>query len=150
MSKSVLIGKAKELYVATLLVARHLHVYFPLVDNGFDLLVSNSDGTKFIPVQVKYAQAGTNFSLIRKDADKFKACNAVLAFGIGTAEINDFYFFPASAWAKKANDRAPRKEHARDDGKLVVYRKKDQEWVKKFVGKHGIDLAFKSVLAASD
>lgn len=149
MSKTVLIGKAKELYVATLLVAKHLHVYFPLVDNGFDLLVTSSDGSKFLPVQVKYKNSRRGCGLKRADAKKFKKCNAVLAFGSDTAEPDDFYFFPAKEWASKAKDRARGKDRARRDDMLFVYLAKNQnkEWAKKFIGKPGIDLAFKSVLA---
>ena len=143
MSKTVLIGKAKELYVATLLVAEHLHVYFPLVDNGFDLLVTSGDGTKFIPVQVKYKNARTGFSLNRADADQFVKASAVIAFGSGTAEIDNFYFIPAKEWARKAEDRA------RGDYKLVVYLGSDSEWAEQFKGASGIKKAFKRVLPAA-
>ncbi len=141
MSNTLLIGKAKELHVATLLVAKHLHVYFPLVDNGFDLLVTNSDGTKFLPVQVKYKRSRTGFSLKRTDAKKFQNCNAVLAFGSGTAQSAEFYFLPAQQWASKVEDRG------RGDDRLVVYLTKHREWAKQFVGDAGIDLAFASLLA---
>jgi hypothetical protein len=142
MSKTLLIGKAKELYVATLLVARHLHIYFPLVDNGFDLLVTNNDGTRILPVQVKYKNTRSGFSLKRADAEKFIRCNAVLAFGSGAAEDPEFYFFPAKEWASKAEDRD------RGDDMRVIYlaSAENQEWAKRFLGKQGIDLAFASVL----
>jgi len=34
MSKTLLMGKARELYAATLLAAQVLHVYLPVADNG--------------------------------------------------------------------------------------------------------------------
>ena len=139
MSKTLLIGKAKELYVATLLVNEHLHVYFPLVDNGFDLLVTSRDGTKFLPVQVKYKQSRTGFSLKRSDAEKFIQANAVIAFGSGVAELDNFYFFPAKEWAEKAEDRS------RGDDKIVVYQSSDQVWASQYKGEAGIKRAFESV-----
>lgn len=140
MSKTALIGKAKELYVATLLVAEHLHVYFPLVDNGFDLVVASKDGTKFLPVQVKYKSSRTGFSLNRSDAEKFGNCKAVLAFGSETADIDNFYFFPAEEWASKSEDRE------RGDNKIVVYLTKHEKWAEDFRGKVGLLRAFGSLL----
>lgn len=140
MSTTLLIGRAKELYVATLLVGERLHVYLPLVDNGFDLLVTSSDGTKFLPVQVKYKNSRTGFSLKRADVDQFVKANAVIAFGSGTADLENFYFFPAKEWVRQAEDRA------RGDDKLVVYMAKSQEWAARFKGSRGIHAAFKSVL----
>lgn len=140
MSKTLLIGKAKELYVATLLVAEHLHVYFPLVDNGFDLLVTSKGGTESLPVQVKYKSSRTGFGLKRADADKFCKANAVLAFGSVDANIDNFYFFPAKEWNTKAEDRE------RGDDKLVVYQSNNKEWTSQYQGRVGILKAFASVM----
>lgn len=141
MSKTALIGKAKELYVATLLVAEHLNVYFPLVDTGFDLLVASKDGTKFLPVQVKYKSSRTGFTLNRSDAKKFETCNAVLAFGSEAADIDNFYFFPAKEWASKSEDRG------RGDNKVVVYLTQHGKWADEFRGKAGLLRSFDSLLA---
>jgi hypothetical protein len=59
MPDTSLIGKAKELQVASQLVAAGIYVYFPLLDNGFDLLAANQTGTRFLPVQVKYKKRRT-------------------------------------------------------------------------------------------
>ena len=142
MSRTALIGRAKELYVATLLVGRGLHVYFPLVDNGFDLIVTKPDGSDFLPVQVKYKSARTGFSLKKVDGLRFAAVNAVLAFGAEEANENGFYFFPAAAWLQRAQDRGRR------DDKLVVYLAEDREWAEPYRGTKGIELAFAKVLAA--
>jgi hypothetical protein len=136
MSTTALIGKSKELYVATLLVARHLHVYFPLVDTGFDLVAVSADGKTFIPIQVKYKQTRTGFTLSRQDAEKFKNCNAVLAFGSGSAEIDNFYFFPSSEWAQRCEDRG------RADDRVVVYLSKHQDWAERYRGNAGLDKTF--------
>ena len=141
MSETALIGKAKELYVATLLVGRRLHVYFPLVDNGFDLIVTTPDGGRFLPVQVKYKAKRTGFSLKRCDAERFAKVDAVLAFGSESARADQFYFFPAREWMK----RATQQDRNRGDDKLVAYMTGD-EWEKPFQGEAGIDLAFEAVL----
>lgn len=140
MSRTLLIGKAKELYVATLLVGKHLHVYFPLVDNGFDLLVTSKDGAKFLPVQVKYKNSRSGFALKRADAEKFRQCNAVLAFGSQEADEDSFYFFSAAEWWSKVDDRG------RADDKVVVYLNGNEDWASKFRGEAGIDIAFDSLL----
>ncbi len=139
MSKTLLIGKAKELYVATVLVAENLHVYFPLVDNGFDLLVTSQDGVRFLPVQVKYKSKRTGFGLKRADVDKFVKANAVIAFGSEEAEVENFYFFPARDYAEKAEDRD------RGDDKLVVYQTNSQDWTMQYKGKAGIARSFSYV-----
>ena len=144
MSESSLIGKAKELYVATLLVDRKLHVYFPLVDNGFDLVVSTRDGTDFIPVQVKYQAARSGFSLGRDDAEKFAEADAVLAFGSGKElDLEQFYFIPAKDWLVLAKTQ----DKQRGDNKLVVYLTQSAEWAKKFCGREGIETSFERLLA---
>lgn len=139
MSQTLLIGKAKELYVATLLFAENLHVYFPLVDNGFDLLVTSKDGSRFLPVQVKYKASRTGFSLDREDVNKFVHAKAVLAFGSGEASLDNFYFFPAEEWAKRAVD------NSRQDNKLVAYLSREREWAEQHKGKVGIDKCFELV-----
>ena len=144
MSESSLIGKAKELYVATLLVDRKLHVYFPLVDNGFDLVVSKRDGSDFIPVQVKYKAVRSGFTLDRDDARKFADADAVLAFGSGSElDVRQFYFIPAREWLALAQNQ----DTQRGDNKLVVYLTQSSEWAKKFCGREGIETAFGRLLA---
>jgi len=140
MSNTALIGKSKELYVATLLVARQIQVYFPLVDTGFDLVALSSDGKRFLPIQVKYKQARTGFTLSRDDAKKFKDCDAVLAFGSGSADIDNFYFIPSKEWAEKVDDRD------RKDNKVAVYLSEHAKWAEKYKGSAGLDNAFVAVL----
>lgn len=139
MSATSLIGKSKELYVASLLVAKNLHVYFPLVDTGFDLVAVSPDGKQFLPIQVKYKQLRTGFTLSRRDCEKFRNCDAVLAFGSGKADIESFYFFPSKVWAKKAEDRR------RADDKVVVYLSEHEKWAEKYKGNVGLELAFRKV-----
>jgi hypothetical protein len=142
MSDTALIGKAKELYVATLLVARKLHVYFPLVDNGFDLIATSPDASRFLPIQVKYKAERSGFALKRTDADRFGAVDAVLAFGSEKADEDSFYFFPGREWLKIATAQ----DRGRGDEKLVVYLAESREWAEEFRGHAGIDRAFASLL----
>ncbi len=133
-----LIGKAKELHVASILVAHGLYVHFPLIDNGFDLIVSNRKGTKFIPIQVKYKESRSAFTLTKKDVERFKGKGVVLAFGskgegFGNSE---YWFIPFSDWEAKAEDRN------RQDRKLVVYFSSDPEWPELYKGEKGIANAF--------
>ena len=81
MANTQLIGKAKELEVAGLLVANSIYVYLPLIDNGYDLLASNRKGTKFIPVQVKWKKTRSGLTLTKKDIARFTKTSVVLAFG---------------------------------------------------------------------
>lgn len=141
MSRTALIGKAKELFVATLLVGRGLHVYFPLVDNGFDLIATTPDGSDFLPIQIKYKANRTGFTLKKADGDKFENADAVLVFGsTDKADEDTFYFIPAREWRTMVEDRG------RGDGKVSVYLTKNHEWAEKFKGAKGIDLAFGSLL----
>lgn len=145
MSETSLTGKAKELYVATLLVNRRLHVFLPFVDNGFDLVVAKPDGTGFIPVQVKYKTSRSGFSLDRDDAEKFFKADAVLAFGSGDdLKEENYYFIPAKSWMEAAKTQ----DTERQDNKLVVrFSLVDDKWKEQFRGSRGIDAAFKGLLA---
>jgi len=137
-----LIGKAKELHVASILVAHGLYVYFPLVDNGFDLIGSNRKGTKFIPIQVKYQESRAAFALKKKDVERLKSTGVVLAFGskgegFGNSE---YWFIPFSDWDEKK--KVGKNGKPRKDKKLVVYFADDREWPKLYKGEKGIAKAF--------
>lgn len=67
MDKS-LSGKSKELYIASLLVDAGFYVFWPFVDKGFDLVVTNGEGRKFVPIQVKYREKDPALGLDRNDA----------------------------------------------------------------------------------
>lgn len=137
----MLVGKAKELYVATLLVNRGLHVFTPLVDTGFDLVVGRPDGKRYLPVQVKFKNERTGYSLKKADAEKFRGCDAVLAFGAGLADEDAFHFFTARDWWSKAEDRGRR------DDKVVVYAAGNEEWLEQFRGARGIAKAFQGLFS---
>jgi hypothetical protein len=142
MSNSQLVGKAKELNAASILVENDLYVFFPLVDNGFDLVVSNKTGTKFIPVQVKYKEKRSGFSLNINDAEKFKTANAALIFCSKdqTREVTKFWFIPASEWYTKSEDRK------RKDNMRVVYFKGNSDWVSQYEDVDGLKNTFSSLL----
>jgi|WetSurMetagenome_2_1015567.scaffolds.fasta_scaffold906915_1 hypothetical protein len=144
MSETALTGKAKELFVATVLVGRRLHVYFPLVDVGFDLVAAAPDGSAFVPVQVKYTAKRTGFNLKRSDAKRFAEVGAVLAFGSYRADEDAFYFFPAREWLAEAEAH----DRTRGDDNLVVYLSKSGEWAAMYRGASGIERSFSKLLAA--
>lgn len=145
MTRSLLIGKSKELFVASQLAAQHLHIYFPLVDNGFDFVVSDPTGTVFIPVQVKYKQSRTGFTLKRTDDSRYLHSKAVVVFCSGKASVDETWYFPFDEWLKqaKAEDRG------RPDGKLSVYLSSSARWAEDYRGDKGLRRSFKDVLTAS-
>ena len=49
-----LIGKAKELEVASRFTTHGFLVYIPIVDLGADLVVGDPQMKRFVPVQVKF------------------------------------------------------------------------------------------------
>src|SRR6185312_12377382 len=55
MVDTALVGRAKELEVAGVLIRNGIFVFWPLVDKGTDLLATNRDCSICIPVQVRYS-----------------------------------------------------------------------------------------------
>ncbi|WBY01530.1 hypothetical protein PE066_19020 [Ramlibacter tataouinensis] len=150
MSETSLIGKAKELAVASQLVRMGIHVFMPLVDNGIDLIAASSDGAVLVPVQVKYKATRTGFSLDAKKAAGYPK-TTVLAFGAEghdqRAELETFHFFPVLDWLHEAEKHAT----GREDGKLVVYSgKSDREWIVNHRGDRGIRGAFAAIFEANE
>lgn len=144
MQDTSLIGKAKELHAASQLIAAGIYVYFPLVDNGFDLLASNQTGTAFLPVQIKYKKSRTGFTLHRADVQKFEKAGAVVVFGSGGDNgRTDFWYFPIAVWMTRAQDRD------RSDEKVAVYLTKDdnRQWASQYLNESGISRAFASLLS---
>ena len=109
-----LIGKAKELEVASILVRNGLYVFFPLVDSGTDLVVTNNQSHLFIPVRVKYRAKDSSLCLTTKDIKRFEGTNIVLAFVIGTGIFQRNWFVPFSDWHYRS------KNPGRNDGKVYV------------------------------
>lgn len=140
-----LLGRAKELHAASILIANKVYVYQPLVDNGFDLLASNRTGTQFIPVQVRFKSKRTGFTIEQDELEKFQQAGAVLAFcslspipgdGVKTDETI-FWFVGIEEFIKAARQRG--------DGKHVVTWS-EYPGHKDWLGKDGIAKAFKAVL----
>jgi hypothetical protein len=127
MDKS-LIGKSKELYIASLLVDAGFYVFWPFVDKGFDLVVTNAEGRKFVPIQVKYREKDPALGLDRNDAEKFDGKDVFLAFLIG----NRYWFLPFAKWKEMSVDRN------RGDNKLYVTISKNEEKLKPFQGDNGL------------
>ena len=140
MSNAALIGKAKELYIAYLLFEQGLYVYTPLLDSGFDFLVTDKNHKKIVPLQVKYKKERTGFSLLESDVEKFSQARAVIAFGDGDANLENFYFIPADKFTKKASD------YKREDKKLVIRFSEEKNWATQFKGEDGLKKAFAEII----
>lgn len=141
-SSTSLLGKAKELEVAGALVRNRLYVFFPLVDAGFDLVVTNQLGIEFIPVQVKYRAKDPGLGLKRTDIDLFKGTKVVIAWVIGTGESQPErrWYVPFSDWREKAKDPN------RTDGLVYVSIGESESWLSKYEGDSGIRHSFRSLL----
>lgn len=135
-----LLGKAKELEVAGALVRNGLYVFFPLVDAGFDLVVTNRLGTEFIPVQVKYRAKDPGLGLKRSDIDIFQGSRVVVAWVIGAGASERRWYIPFSDWREKAKDLN------RADGLVYVSIGESESWLSKYAEDSGIRHSFRSLL----
>ena len=133
MDKS-LSGKSKELYIASLLVDAGFYVFWPFVDKGFDLVVTNGEGRKFVPIQVKYREKDPALGLDRNDAEKFDGKDVFLAFLIGERPNQRVWFLPFGKWKEMSVDRN------RGDNKLYVTISKNEERLKAFEWDNGLSL----------
>ncbi|HEX4985156.1 MAG TPA: hypothetical protein VFV71_03700 [Burkholderiales bacterium] len=133
---SSLIGKAKELEVASTLVANGVYVFFPLVDAGFDLIAANRTGTEFVPVQVKFRERDPALNLLPKDVVNFTGTNVVVAWVIGSGPRVRQWFIPFREWQTKA--KAPN----RKDGLAYITIGEHAEWLAQFEGETGVRRAF--------
>lgn len=139
---TALIGRAKELEVAGMLIRNGIYVFWPLVDTGADLLATNRDASCCIPVQVKYKAKESALGLNESDKLRFEKPNTVLAFLIGGEATRHAWFLPYEEWASRLVNR-----HRRDK-RVYVRISENAEWLKQFEGDDGIRLAFKRLLPA--
>jgi hypothetical protein len=148
MSDSSMIGKAKELAVAGQLVRAGIHIFMPLVDNGIDLIAASRDGKVFVPVQVKYKQSRSGFTLHSAKAETYDK-DAVLAFGSAADEDEGeepFYFFKVREWLDAAREQAT----GRLDEKISIYiARTDPQWLNQRKGERGMRLAFAGIFEAN-
>jgi hypothetical protein len=96
MRDTSLIGRAKELEVASALIRNGIYVYSPLVDTGADLIAANYGATRFIPVQVKFRGKDPSLNLSKRDIARFQKANTVVAFLIGERETQRSWYVPIS------------------------------------------------------
>jgi hypothetical protein len=137
---TILIGRAKELEIAGLLIKNGIYVFLPLVDSGADLLASNRDASIVIPVQVKYRGHALNLDLNRKkDFARFETANTVVAFVIGVTEQR-IWFIPFKDWCSKAVD------NNRQDGLVFVRIAENEKCLSKYQGDAGVLFAFQQLL----
>jgi hypothetical protein len=105
MADTSLIGRAKELEVAGVLIRNGIYVFWPLVDTGADLLATNRDASICIPVQVKYSSNAPALNLYKTDIVRFERPNTVIAFLIGAGKEQHSWFLPYDVWRTKAVDK---------------------------------------------
>src|SRR5215813_1740154 len=105
MIDTSLLGRAKELEIAGMLVGNGIYVFWPLVDTGTDLIATNRDASICIPVQVKYAFSGPALNLYKADMRRFDKPNTVIAFLLGPADRQRCWFLPYREWFSRAVDR---------------------------------------------
>ena len=127
-----LIGKAKEFEIAGRLMRHGIHVYLPFVDVGVDLIATNEQATKLIPLQVKYRAKATGLSLSPKQQKRYKQAHVTLVFMIGDRELNNTYYIPYEEWSLKAKN-PPRK-----DGRRYISLRKARRWLEQYRADAGI------------
>lgn len=142
-SSAALIGRAKELEVAGMLIRNGIYVFWPLVDTGADLLATNRDASCCIPVQVKYKAKESALGLNESDKLRFEKPNTVLAFLTGNGETHRAWFLPYKEWASRLVD-----PHRRDK-RVYVRISENAEWLKQFEGDAGIQFAFSKLLPSA-
>jgi hypothetical protein len=126
MRDNVLSGKAKELQVAALLTELGFYVFLPLVDKGFDLVITGTSGKRFIPIQVKYRAKDSGFALKKKHIRIYNENNVLLAFIIGVGENKQTWFIPFKKWLSKAQD------NKRRDKIVFVSIKGNAKWLTRY------------------
>jgi hypothetical protein len=135
-----LIGKAKELEVASILVRNGLYVFFPLVDAGIDLVVTNRSSRQFIPVQVKFRGSNPALGLTKQDIARFRDTDTIVAFIIGTGPAQRTWFVPFRVWESMAVDLN------RADDLVYVTISRNESALSQFAGDDGVRIAFASLL----
>jgi hypothetical protein len=141
MVDTSLIGRAKELEVASALIRNGIYVYYPLVDTGADLVASNRTCTIFIPVQVRFSAHTSGLWLVRSDKERFSKANTVIAFLTGEGESKRNWYLPISDWCSKVVDPERR------DEKVYVQISKNEEWLTRYRDDEGIRFVFKCLLS---
>jgi len=137
---TTLVGRAKELEIAGLLIRNGIYVFLPLVDSGADLLAANREASIVVPVQVKYRADALNLDLNKKrDFARFEKANTVVAFVIGVTEQRS-WFIPFRDWITKAVD------NNRQDDLVFVRIGENEEWLSKYEGDAGVLFAFRQLL----
>jgi hypothetical protein len=144
---TTLIGRAKELEVAGMLIRNGIYVFLPLVDTGADLLATNRDASRCIPIQVKYAAKSSSLGLTKADTRRFKKPNTILAFlvgKVGKVDKQRAWFLPFREWEKRSKDTNNRVE------RIYMPINENADWLTKFQDDAGIRRVFSELLPSSD
>lgn len=141
MKNTQIIGKAKELEIASQLIREQLLVFFPFVDTGADLVVSDFSMERFLPIQVRYRSSDPALNLTKKDLQRLKNTKVILAFIIGESTNAGTWYIPIREFEGKAKDPKRR------DNKIYITVSKNRQWLAKYEGIKGIE-SIKSQLKA--
>ncbi len=127
-----LIGKAKELEVASLLIENGLYVFYPLVDKGYDLVVGNRNCTKLVPIQVEFRAKDPALGLNDRHVAQFEGKDVLLAYVIGSGLRKRIWLIPFSVWTalKSTGERA--------DGLHYVTISRNAEALERYEGVNGV------------
>lgn len=129
-----LIGRAKEFRVAARLIESGLYVYFPLVDHGIDLVVTDAEWQSFVPLQIRYRQSSPGLGLTKKEADRFQRRNMFLIYLLGEGQNERIWFIPYDVWRSHAKDK-----NRRDRRLYVTVSEAESEgWLRDYADEAGI------------
>jgi hypothetical protein len=130
---TLLVGKAKELEVASQFTRHGLVVYVPLVNLGADLVIADPGMQRPIPVQIKFRAKSSAIDLNRTFVETFQNTDLVLAFIIGGSSNTGSWYILLKEFIKKKKDPPERR-----DDRLYITVAKTWQWLKTFEGDSGI------------
>jgi hypothetical protein len=139
MQDSSLLGRAKELEVASALIRNGIYVYSPMVDTGVDVVASNRNASEFIRVQVKFRADDPALFLPGRSIERELPPHLVLAFVRGKHEDQRIWFIPYQDWLSQS--KGPQ-----SDGGRYVNIAQNEQWLATYLGDSGVRHAFSKLL----
>lgn len=139
MTNTLLIGKSKELVIASQFTEHGLLVFFPFVDIGADLIVSGEAMKRFLPVQVKYNRKAPALGLEKNYIKRLSGIKMILVFIIGSGSNEGTWYIPLNEFEKHTKDRD------RKDKVVYITIRDNREWLERFKGENGLQLIKKQL-----
>lgn len=106
MSMNTFIGTSYELHLASQLTKEGVIVSMPMVDIGVDLIVTDQNFSKCLPIQVKSKSQEKNIFLNKKEALSLSEKKPYLVYYLK----DESYFLPYEIFAKLAIKASHRKD----------------------------------------